>query len=337
MNGAEALAALGNACKGTRCPIVVRWAKVPKGRTEFIRQAIQAHDGSFPLLVCQRLTGFVDADAVNADVLGLLADHRALVEEQLNGQYVDRPLGILLVTKTDLPRGVSGSFVDVPDWHPHLGGKCVEVDFDGADYDLLIPLDDSRACHDDLEQAVLEFDAALCRGLIAACSGDGYSHVRDFLRMLDVGCDGTKRGCVQALERSMAVSRKRTGFRPEANGVTLSEAIWMHVYDVSITDLDTLARHLGKACEVLASEEPSLLSIRECMPAVLIRPRNKNLGPENHFARNAVMACFGACQFLTVGHHADQYEGYPAELVVWCSWDLRDALRLQAEVLTLLS
>ena len=295
----------------------VFWFQVTSDREAFAREL--RSEGIeltlVPLVI--RGEGFTNPNSILSDLARLIDANRDLFET------IDAVDAIVLLGTVPLQVAQLGSPIVLPYWFPKLGGRTVHVVIEDLTYTADVALNPVDVQVGQLGEELWRLERVLVDRLESVQRKD-HRRTNALLILLRGADSGATISSV--IERSRAYRgrfREPSGFRPSARDKDCFVArLVLLAASSSPDELGGRATALADAldCSNISQVPP------ESMPALLLRPTNRDPNPGARFARNLLTTVYSSLQIINAVAHAGEYGRYPVLLLKTCSHDLRAAL-----------
>src|SRR6185437_2266585 len=110
-------------------PVGVYWYECTANNRQRIAQELSNLGDSACLIPLMLRRGFDNANSLASDVVGLLNEERATIEPlSVAAARVQRPICLVLLSRTKLAEPVIGSPIRMPEWFAYGAGTEISID-----------------------------------------------------------------------------------------------------------------------------------------------------------------------------------------------------------------
>jgi len=298
------------------------WYKVSSNREQFRTEIVKLRKKLRLVPMVIRGEGFLNPNALATDICRAIESHREEFEsEWFRGHPPGSPILLLLLGRTELSIPQMSSPAVLPQWFPEWGGRTVQITVQDLTHTAKGPLNIPEGQIDEVCVELYDLENALLARLTAVAEEDHNAGNALFEVIRDPKVEKEKyKDFLTKASRNLAAVHNRSGFRPSArDGQSLVGRLMRLASSSSPDQLPKRGIGLAKA---LGLTDKELLGIDDPITGVLLRPVNREEANER-CCRNMVVAIYAAAQLVTAAAHADDYPGYPVELIRHVSYDLR--------------
>ncbi|HEX6183063.1 MAG TPA: hypothetical protein VFZ44_04060 [Pyrinomonadaceae bacterium] len=317
-------------CDGRCEPVLVFWCQIATNRDELCRQIeeLRGEDNIIPLV--PRGLGFDNPNALLADLNRLISEHREqFVAVGSRATSNDRPLALLLLSRTEFALPQIASLTVLPHWFPRVGGESVYITIEDLTRTADGPMNVQEAHVSDLCERLFKLDVSLVRRLTGVVRRD-HKLGNAFFTYVRRGEENFT-GFLEGAQTYLGEIRNPQGYRPSVrDGRSLVGRLLNLMQTTTPDQIDQRAKALAKALDI---SEGRLPVVNDSIVAVILRPVNRDTSPSVRFARNIIATTYSSAQFITAAAHADDYPSYPILLLRSLSYNLRTTLDDLTQVL----
>jgi hypothetical protein len=299
--------------------IAVYWFQVPGDREIFRREVCDQRGDAFIVPLIVRSDGFDNPNAMLSDLIELVEGNRPAF--QVPGAR--GPVTMLLLGKAPLRVAQLGSPAVLPEWFPAIGGRTVFVEIEDLTYTA-----DASLSHETLQiNRIAEELWALERALVDRIEAVHKSDHRQtnallsYLRAIDSSV--TIPSLIEASRAYRLRFYDPAGFRPSAREKQcFVSRLVLLVSSTSPSELSSRCAAIAQALGCVNIDTAP----KETMPAVMLRPTQRDPNHGVRLARNIALTSFAAFQLMNANAHSGEYGRYPVLLLRGISHDLRMGL-----------
>jgi hypothetical protein len=312
--------------------IVAYWYRVLTDRSDYAAKLRQLAAG-LPVVPMVVRGGFANYNSVMSDLRQLVLDHRHHFEPPtFPALPVQRPVTLVLLSKTPFELPETESPTALPDWFPMRGGEIIKVKIEDLCWRALVPLDAEEVRCGELCDRLFALESNLVQRWRAARLRDRNAGDIFFTSISPIPSSPfsaasprpTADDFLCQAEKYHGSLTDSTGFRPsaKANTPSLIGRLFRLASQTSRDDLLSRVRELAAALAL----PPDRQAPRDSLVTVLSRSTNSVPEQPLRFARNLILTAYAASQFVNAKAHKDTTPEFPLVLLQGLSLDLRETL-----------
>jgi len=252
---------------------------------------------------------FLTPNAVLSDLLALIEENKDAFSS-LDPYPSDAPIGVILLSRSELDVPQCSSPAVMPKWMPRLGGQEVYAHIQDLTYTgITAPFNDPQLMERGLKKSLYDLESALVDRLLATREylerpGNSlWDRLREESEYLSYG------GFLRVARKYLDSVSSQKAYRPSARNDDCFSSRLIRICAKSSPDqLRKIAKALASAL-VLGKQEiffPSPPAV-----AFLYRPSSPDPTPAISWGRGIIIAVFSEAQLCNAAAHADEYPEYP--------------------------
>lgn len=289
----------------------VIWMAVPDSR-EPLRAELEDRLAERPALVLViRSRGFDDPNALLADFVGLLNQHRRYCEDRLANFAGSSSLNVILLAKKTLGMSQASSPVELPSWLPIMPGVTTQAVLHDRTWTTACPVNDQRAGIKEIHEGLHALEGSMLRRLRARVAADHRSGDAFHSVMHDPPGSNFETCLAEFMSCHSSVANP-SSFRPSLRE---SRSLIAHIWKLlQQNGTEKIGRPAEKLTVALGVTDEAAEKWRVGFVGLLFRPTGPPT-PRRILASDLVTTIALSCQLTTAAAHADSYPAFPVPLL----------------------